>query len=256
MTKRMFICNDNATGIFSAIYDAWEDGRRGNQVGITLRGQLNQELFCEYFEVEETQKKAAAVERMIKKNLGFDVYWDIYHAILANDSGKADAVLKTMLAARTIPDSRRIMTHLSHPMVEKVFELSRSVGNEAHLFTGFIRFCELENGVLFSEITPKAQVLTCIADHFADRFPLENWMIYDKTHKMFLVHEAKKQWVLVTGEKLDDEMTKKLSKEELEYERLWRAFCRTISIENRQNISLQTSNLPHHYRINMVEFDK
>lgn len=44
----------------------------------------------------------------------------------------------------------------------------------------FIRFRELENGILFSEITPKAQILTCVADHFEDRFPLENWIIYDK----------------------------------------------------------------------------
>ena len=33
--------------------------------------------------------------------------------------------------------------------------------------------CTFENGILFSEITPKAQILTCVADHFEDRFPLE-----------------------------------------------------------------------------------
>ena len=49
-----------------------------------------------------------------------------------------------------------------------------------------------ENGILFSEITPKAQILTCVADHFEDRFPLENWIIYDKTHKYVLYTELGK----------------------------------------------------------------
>ena len=31
----------------------------------------------------------------------------------------------------------------------------------------------VENGILFSEIAPKSQVLTCIGDHFANRFPLK-----------------------------------------------------------------------------------
>ena len=51
------------------------------------------------------------------------------------------------------------MEHLSHPMVEKVFELSRSVGGEAHNLKGFLRFRELENGVLYAPITPKARCL-------------------------------------------------------------------------------------------------
>lgn len=41
---------------------------------------------------------------------------------------------------------------LSHPGVEKVFELSRSVGNEAHIFLEFVRFRELQNHVLYARI--------------------------------------------------------------------------------------------------------
>ena len=63
--------------------------------------------------------------------------------MLSEDEEKGDAVLGTMLEARKIPDSRKIMEHLSHPKVEKVFELSRSVGAEAHSLKGFVRFKEL-----------------------------------------------------------------------------------------------------------------
>ena len=68
--RTIYICEDTVTGIFSAIYDAWKAGEDAGRCGIGLRGQMEQELFCSYTEVEESEKKAEAVERMILKHLG------------------------------------------------------------------------------------------------------------------------------------------------------------------------------------------
>lgn len=251
--KQVYICHDTITGIFSAIYDAWKKSR-DQESGIALRGFMMPQLFCEYREVEETEQKSIAVERLIKNHLGYNAYWDIYHALLSDDADKADAAYQTMLAARKAGDSRRIMEHLSNSYVAKVFELSRRVANEAHMFREFIRFRELENGVLLSEITPKGRVLTCIADHFTNRFPLENWMVYDKTHKEFLVHRAKADWVLVQGEELDHEAAGRISASESEYARMWKGFCSSIAIKERENPDCQRNHLPIHFRQDMTEF--
>ena len=252
--KTVYVCNDTVTGIFSGIYDAWKSKKGEEECEIALRGMLNQQLFCDYVEVEETEHKAAAVEALIKKHLGRRAYWDIYHAVLSADSKKGDAVLGTMLAARAIPDSTKIMEHMSHPKVEKVFELSRNVGGEAHSYKGFLRFRELLNGVLYAEIEPKNQILTCLAPHFADRLPVENWMIHDKTHRMFAVHEAGKKWVILWGEEIDETVLEMVSDKEEEYARLWRGFCRTIAIESRRNPRCQMQHLPLRYRGKMTEF--
>ena len=119
---------------------------------------------------------------------------------------------------------------------------------------GFLRFQELENGVLYAKITPKAQILTCIAPHFADRLPLENWMIHDVTHNMFIIHESRKKWVLLSDENLKLEEELKLSKKEIEYEKLWREFCQAIAIESRENQKCQMQHLPLRFRPDMVEF--
>lgn len=251
--KRIYICSDTVTGMFSAIYDAWKECRDAD-AGIELRGAMDQQLFCEYVEVAEEERKAAAVERLIQNHLGYNTYWNIYHALLSEYPKKADAVFHVMQTARKVQNSKRIMEHLTDAYVAKVFELSRSVGNEAHLFTEFIRFRELENGVLFSEITPKSRVLTCIGDHFTDRFPLEDWMIYDKTHKEFLVHRARCNWVLVLGEEVNRSVVDRVSGAELEFERLWKGFFETISIRQRENPVCQRNNLPLHFRRDMVEF--
>lgn len=251
--KTVYVCSDTITGIFSAVYDAWKDRQGEETCKIALKTALLQELFCEYRQVEETDHKAQAVENLIKKHLGRRVYWDIYHAALSNDVEKGDAILGTMLAARKLPDSTKIMEHLSHPKVEKVFELSRNVGGEAHSYKGFLRFKELAGGVLYSEITPKNQVLTCLAPHFADRLPLENWMIYDKTHQMFVVHEKEKKWVLLWNEDIDMSFVSRVSDKEREYARLWKSFVKTIAIESRTNPKCQLNHLPYRYRGDMLE---
>lgn len=253
--KTVYVCGDSVTGILSAVYDAWKSGKVEEECEIALRDSVEQQLFCEYAEIEETGHKAIAVERLIKRHLGREAYWDIYHAALSKERDKGDAILGTMMAAKNIPDSTKIMNHLSHPKVERVFELSRNVGGEAHAFKGFLRFRELTNGVLVSEITPKNQVLTCLAPHFADRLPLENWMIYDKTHNMFVVHEAGKRWVLGMGEQMDINKIRDFSEKEREFARLWKGFCSSISIEMRENRQGQLQHLPIRFRSDMVEFE-
>ena len=119
--KRVYVCNDGITGIFSAIYDAWKTKLEQDELGIVLKGCINQELFCEYVECVESEQKTIAVENLIKKYLGYEAYWDIYHAVLSNDDEKGDAILGMMLEAKKITDSKKIMQHLSHPKVRKVF---------------------------------------------------------------------------------------------------------------------------------------
>ena len=250
--RQIYICTDTITGLYSALHDAWKECRDGD-AGIEVRGKTQQQLFCEYRTVVECEQKAVRLERMIKRYLGCNAYWDIYHALLSDDGAKGTVVFRAMQESRNIKDSRKIMDHLGNPDVAKVFALSRSVSNEAHMYEEFIRFRELENGILFSEITPKAQILTCVADHFTDRFPIENWMIYDKTHQVFLVHGAREQWRLVWGESLNRKAAGMISEKELKYERLWKVFFESITIKEREYPKCQQNHLPLRYREGMLE---
>lgn len=254
--KQVYVCSDTVTGVFSGIYDAWKTKKKADELGIALRGQMEQELFCEYMEVEESEKKALAVARLIQKHLSYDAYWHIYHALLSDDGKKGDAVLGTMLAAREIPDSTKIMRHLTHPQVQKVFELSRRANNEAHYMIELVRFVELENGILFSQIEPKCQVLPCMADHFENRFPLENWMIYDKTNEQFLVHESQKKWILVSDVDVNLEKMTRISHKEYVYAKLWKGFFESISIKERENYERQRQHLPIRLRKYLTEFQE
>ena len=251
--KQIYICEDTITGIYSALHDAWKECR-DTQAGVELRGRTQRQLFCEYRIVEESEEKALRLERMIKHHLGYNAYWEIYHALLSTDDRKGTVVFEVLQEARKIRQSEKIMEHLGCPAVADVFSMSRSVSNEAHRYEEFIRFRELENGILFSEITPKAQILTCVADHFEDRFPLENWIIYDKTHKVCLVHGVRKRWRLVWGELFNERAAENISEEERKYEFLWKRFFHSVSIKERENPKCQQAHLPFRYRGEMTEF--
>ena len=73
MLKRVYLCHDTLCGLFSALYDAWKERRKDGNAGIAFYGMLEQELFCEYVEVEESERKMAVVSELIKKNLGMEV---------------------------------------------------------------------------------------------------------------------------------------------------------------------------------------
>ena len=121
---------------------------------------------------------------------------------------------------------------------------------------GFVRFRELENGALFSDIEPEADVLPLIAPHFADRFPLEHWVIYDRIREKAAVHPAGKSWFIL--EEADEEKlsVSALSAGEPYFQELWKGFHRAVSIRERENSPLQQAFLPLKFRSVMTEFKK
>ena len=146
------------------------------------------------------------------------------------------------------------MEHLGCPAVADVFSMSRSVSNEAHRYEEFIRFRELENGILFSEITPKAQILTCVADHFEDRFPLEIGSYMIKRIKYVLYTELGKDGDLCGESFLMRERQRIYRKRNGNYEFLWKRFFHSVSIKERENPKCQQAHLPFRYRGEMTEF--
>ena len=143
---------------------------------------------------------------------------------------------------------------LALPPVCRVFELHRRVSREARYFLEFLRFAQLDNGLLFSRIKPKSNVLSLISPHFADRLSGENWIIWDEGRDWISLHEKNKGWILSEA---DPEFLARLQSrqtDEYAWNRLWKTFHRTIAIRERENPNVQCTNLPLWYRRNLTEF--
>lgn len=242
----IYLCEDSLEGVFTGIYEALKNKETADGSKIIAGEVDNYELFANYITVVPKESHTKEISKLIYKRLGNEGYMDICRALASEDTDKADAVYHTVVWGKS-------MGNLADSHVRKVFELSRSANNELLHLLGFLRFSELENGILFARIAPKNNILSFIAPHFSDRLPLENFVIYDERRKLFVVHPISKEWILVVGENLDEEMVKKFSEKEEKYRDMFCHFCKTIGIESRKNLRLQRQMLPIRFREYMPE---
>ena len=219
----IFLCEDSIDGIFTGIYDAWASRYGHKNIKLCINDTITYELFSEYITVTPDSEKSEKVGRTIIARLGMEVYQDILQAVLAHDDkkknehpGKADCIYRTLLYGFSLEDGHRILQALGNPYIARVFELSRSTGNEVHHLLGFLRFQELENGVLFSTIHPKNQVISVLAEHFTDRLPQEHFMIYDATHQIAAIHKAGSGYFLTDASNLNQNIPKRFWKDTVE----------------------------------------
>ena len=251
-TKVIYICENTPDGIFTAIYEAWAARISADSLDILADGEYSYELFAQYRYVETDMEKAVKVARSVSRKISPMAYRQIYIASLSKEEDKIMVIYHFLKLGFSVGASVTDMH--GRQEVCRIFELCRSVSNEACSFREFLRFAELENGILLARIRPKNFVLPLMAEHFADRFPEENFAIIDDNSQVGIFHEKGKGWFLSP---VDRENIQRLwnAERSQEYEKLWKLFFRTIAIEERRNYRCQRTMCALRYRDYMLEFD-
>ncbi|MDE6847301.1 MAG: TIGR03915 family putative DNA repair protein [Lachnospiraceae bacterium] len=256
MEDKYIICEDSLEGILTAVYDAYALREGHEHLHVQIGEEENYRLFAEYVYSQPDSVKTDKVIRTLKERLGPEVYAGICRAAASYDKEKGEAIYRTVVDGITAGSGRRTMENLRNPYVRKTFELARRTANEAHHEVEFIRFQELESGILYSKIGPENNVVPFVMPHFADRLAPENFMIHDVNRDLYGVHPAKEDWYLVSGVK---EIGKELliwSDKEFKYQELFTIFHQTIAIQERKNNRLQQQMLPLRFQDFMVEFNQ
>lgn len=252
--KKILVCQDSMEGIFTAVYDGWIWGARGLQVEIATCEPEYPELFSTSMEILPDAEKARKVARSVKQKLGEITYQAVCYAAVSTHPNKGTAVF--YLLRRAFGQGRcdrRVMEALGDPAVNLVSSLQVKVWHEIHRFYGFVRFQELGRGVLYSRISPQNDILEFLAPHFADRFPNENWMIYDQRRGKVLTHPKGGECTVYREVYTKGEEESGIAETD-EYGELWKVFCQHIAIPERKNPKLQKQFLPLKFRSNMTEF--
>jgi len=252
-TRKIFICEDSFEGILTGVFEAYICRYGHDFISLELNGEDQPQFFCEYYPVETDIVKATKVGQAIRKKISFDAYEMLHEASLANQTKKAEAIYRFLVLGFKM--GPQVMSHLSNPYILSVMKLSKAVTRELQRLEGFVRFRELENGIMFSKLAPKHNQLILLAPHFADRFPEENWMIYDEDRKAACIHKAGQGWGMVSNIKIEKELMSQVSEEEELFLKLWKSFTKTITIEERKNARLQMNMMPKMYWKNMPEVE-
>lgn len=253
----IFLCEDSTDGILTGVYDAWASRLGHEQTALRIDAQMDLELFAEYRRVQTDAQKARKVVRSVRQKMGEEAWQMIYQAALCHSADRADCIYRVIVSGMSPHVSqtaaRRVVWNLQDRDAARLFELSRKTGNEAHRYLQFVRFRELENGVMFSEIRAENEILPLIGEHFSDRFPNENFMIYDSGHNDCLIHGSSRPWFILRDTQPDASVHHRTTAREQDMQNLWRGFCESIAIEQRKNLRLQQQFWPLKYRPWMTE---
>lgn len=197
--------------------------------------------------IELNFEKAERVKKSIPLKMSKQAEYHVQRAFLSCMPHKESRILDYLrLGYRVGAKVTQLSTQDEVVILEKAVQY---VNNEAHLSLEFLRFSEFGE-FLAAEITPKNNILPLIIGHFSDRFPDENFVIYDKNHHMAFLHKENGKKEFIQGEihfPNPDE-------EEENYRRLWKHFYQTIAIEGRRNERLRMNHMPKRYWPNMTEF--
>lgn len=254
---RVYQCEDTEDGIFTAVYDAGKSKYGHDHIKIQVRVlglQENYDLFSEYICTTADAEKAEKVRRSVRSRISEKAYYNIMRAVRCNDVDKGDVIYHFIVYGFAL--GKKVTDSLQISWVQRIFEMNRKFLNEAHYFKEFLRFQEvkLDQPVLFAVFEPQNQVLPDVTVHFADRLNPEWFIIYDKRHRDASFHDPEKGWYIRKLEEGECEQLERLERQKEDYVELWKAFFESVSIKERENPTLQRSNLALRYRTHMPEF--
>jgi len=239
----VYLYDGSLAGLFCCVYEGVYSKR--TPIAIVPEHEAQPSFYTKKY-IYTDNEKAVKVRNSVISKISPGALKLIEDVFLSCLKEKELAILRFLLTGYA--EGPNTMTMIGHKDVSPLVKAQKHLMGESHLFLGFIRFSDCD-GRLVSEIAPKNFVLPYIADHFVKRFPNEEFMIYDKTHKMALVCKKREKHFL----SLDAAEFPEASETEERYRELWKRFYKIIAIEERFNPKCRMSHIPKRYWGNMTE---
>lgn len=208
------------------------------------------DLFHDDIFIDTNEKNAEKVLKKLKLNSY--VFYNVYTSFLSDNKTKEMDILKYILKYLKYGDKINFMKN--DDVVIKIDKMCRSVKKESHRLKGFLRFKELDNGILFTDISPENNIIEILANHFIQRLKNESWVIVDTKRKIAAMYN-KGSYELIN---YINNYEISFSKTEELFQNLWKNYFKNIAIKERTNKRCQMNFMPKKYWKYLVEdaYDK
>ena len=190
----------------------------------------------------EIPENEEIINTVIKKT-NIRIFNIIYYTFLSSEENKETIIFYFYLNSLKYQDKILNMRNLK--CVNEALKINKYVGNENHKYKGFVRFKELENGILYAEIEPINNILGILSKHFVKRLKNEYWIIKDVKRNILALYD-KKEINFTDGDQFEL-FTKNISKDEEAIQKLWTTFYNKIGIEERKNDRCRRNFMPKRY---------
>lgn len=216
--------------------------------GIYSKKFYQKSLTSNYKIVKTNEDLSQKMEGLIRDKISSRALKLIYYSFLSNEEKKEMFIIKFVKLGLIRGNITGLYSHEDTFPLQKIYD---KVSKEKHRFLGIIRFKDI-NGVLFSKYSPDHDITELIMPHFSDRYKNENLIIFDEKRLKAGIYN-KSEWYL---SKIDKRIYDKFKDEEEIYEKMWREYFNSISIDDRKNLKAQFQFVPYRYRKNITEFNR
>ena len=210
-----------------------------------IRNELYNKTLLEDIYYPSINEDKTLNERIINK-IGIRSFLVIYYVFISNNDNKELLIYDYLLNSLKYKNRTIYMRNIDS--VNECLKISSYVKREAHRFKGFVRFSELNNGILYSEIEPENNILLILSNHFKSRLKNECWIIKDNKRNIISVYDRKNCYIFDNDE-IDID---KLKKKDI-YEDMWKSFYNTIGIKERKNDRCRMNFMPKKYWKYIIE---
>ena len=243
MSDVRYIYDGTEDGLFCCLYQALH--RRDVPAEILPQEQAGLSLFTEEYILPDADC-AARMRGWLGQRLSPYALSLVQEGMLCRYDGKERLILDFVRLA--LHYGPRVTGLAGNATVDTLQKAVLALHREAHQYLGFVRFSDYD-GVLCAVIEPKNSVLSLIGPHFCDRYPRENFMIYDQTHRQALLHTPQQTQIVP----LQDWQPNAAGAQEERYRSLWRLFYRTVAIAERENPRCRMSHMQKRYWSQLTE---
>ena len=244
-TDLAYLYDGSFDGLLCCIYESYYEKELPSLI---FNYDEVQETLFPVKEIKTNEAAALKVEKSIIKSISPEALRLVRLCYFSNMENREIIILNFLrLGYKTGPS---VLNKLTDETVLAITNIARTVSRESNYYKEFLRFSDY-NGSLVAIIEPKSFVLPMIVDHYCDRFPSEQFLIYDETHRYAFVYQNGERAMFP----LDHlELPEACEKEE-KYRVLWKQFYNTIAIEGRINHKLRMNNMPKRYWKHMTEMN-
>lgn len=279
-----YVYDGSLEGLFSAIFASY--ARHEEPTDVVVEGLLQPRLGQRICHIETNEEHARRVRRGLREKCGNLAYRNVLEASLSSELQAGTAAYRFVRYAmnehkqavkackkcrkRATCDAKdclggcpkqrgRAISDITHPDVEPLFKIARSVSQEAEKIRQFARFEHIRTDDMdfwLAKVNPRDSVVPLVMNHFVERFNVQAFMIYDEVHDLIGVYDGNSQFFVKPDNVSELLGIDTLASDEATMQNAWKRFYHVLSVEARYNPELRRQLMPKRFWKNLTEMQE
>lgn len=217
--------------------------------GIYIEATSQENIFAKSKIVITDSTKAERVVVGLKNSISKEVLKELYFAFLSEIEG---IELKLLHYIQLIFKKEMFNAKdFGNPLILNINQTAKKVSREKHRMEAFVRFQLTKDDIFFASIEPDFNVLPIILKHFESRFTDQKWIIYDLKRNFGLFYNLQETSYINldfnSNDHLKSQNTSIYKASEVDFQKLWQEYFKSINIKSRKNKKLHLQHVPKRY---------